>query len=68
MLQRSNGERVVEGAWHLSPSLGERMVAAELGGKPVFVRELLPQDLTSTSIRWRGMKPEMWPNIWRQLS
>lgn len=44
-MPRSNGERVVEGARHLSPNLGERMVAAELGGRSVFVRELLPQDL-----------------------
>lgn len=44
-MPRSNGGRVVEGARHLSPNLGERMVAAELGGKSVFIRELLPQDL-----------------------
>lgn len=40
-----NGERVVTGARNLSPLLGERMVATELLGKSVFVRELLPQDL-----------------------
>jgi uncharacterized protein (DUF2252 family) len=44
-MPRSNGERVVEGARHLSPNLGERMVAADLGGRSVFIRELLPQDL-----------------------
>jgi uncharacterized protein (DUF2252 family) len=38
-------ERVVEGARHLSPYLGERMRAATLLGRPVFVREILPQDL-----------------------
>ena len=38
-------ERVVEGARHLSPFLGKRMCAASLMDKPVFVRELLPQDL-----------------------
>jgi uncharacterized protein (DUF2252 family) len=38
-------ERVVEGARHLSPFLGKRMRAASLMSKPVFVRELLPQDL-----------------------
>jgi uncharacterized protein (DUF2252 family) len=37
--------RVVEGARHLSPHLGDRMLAADLLGKPVFLRELLPQDL-----------------------
>jgi uncharacterized protein (DUF2252 family) len=37
--------RVVEGARHLSPHLGDRMLAAELLGRPVFLRELLPQDL-----------------------
>jgi uncharacterized protein (DUF2252 family) len=37
--------RVVEGARHLSPSLGKRMRAVKLMGKSVFVRELLPQDL-----------------------
>ncbi len=37
--------RVVDGARHLSPHLGDRMLAAELMGRPVFLRELLPQDL-----------------------
>jgi len=37
--------RVVDGARHLSPHLGDRMLAAELLGRPVFLRELLPQDL-----------------------
>jgi uncharacterized protein (DUF2252 family) len=39
------GERVVEGARHLSPYLGKRMRALKLLGKPAFVRELMPQDL-----------------------
>ena len=38
-------ERVVEGARHLSPYLGTRMRASKLMHKPVFVRELMPQDL-----------------------
>ena len=42
---RDNAERVVEGARHLAPYLGERMVAARLLDRSVFVRELLPQDL-----------------------
>ena len=40
-----HARRVVEGARHLSPHLGERMMATELLGKPVFLRELMPQDL-----------------------
>ena len=43
---RDNAERVVEGARHLAPYLGERMVAARLLDRSVFLRELLPQDLT----------------------
>jgi uncharacterized protein (DUF2252 family) len=37
--------RVVMGARALTPALGDRMIAAEFLGKPVIVRELLPQDL-----------------------
>jgi uncharacterized protein (DUF2252 family) len=37
-------ERVVEGARHLSPYLGDRMLAAKLDENSVFVRELMPQD------------------------
>lgn len=40
-----NAERVISGARHLSPFLGERMLAERLLKKPVFIRELLPQDL-----------------------
>jgi uncharacterized protein (DUF2252 family) len=36
--------RVVEGARHLSPYLGDRMIAAKLTGNSVFIRELMPQD------------------------
>jgi uncharacterized protein (DUF2252 family) len=38
-------ERVVEGAMHLSPHLGRRMVAGKIEGTSVFIREVLPQDL-----------------------
>ncbi len=38
-------QRVVTGARQLSPFLGSRMLAARLLDRPVFVRELLPQDL-----------------------
>jgi uncharacterized protein (DUF2252 family) len=44
-MPRDNGKRVVEGARHLSPALGERMMAARLLGRSVVLRELMPQDL-----------------------
>ena len=44
-MPRDDAKRVVEGARNLSPYLGERMLAANLLGKPVVLRELLPQDL-----------------------
>ncbi|MCC8402319.1 DUF2252 domain-containing protein [Paraburkholderia sp. MMS20-SJTN17] len=40
-----NAKRVVEGARHLSPMLGDRMSAARLDGCKVVIRELMPQDL-----------------------
>jgi uncharacterized protein (DUF2252 family) len=40
-----NAMRVVEGARHLSPALGERMMPARLLNRSVFLRELMPQDL-----------------------
>jgi uncharacterized protein (DUF2252 family) len=39
------GKRIVEGARHLAPALGDRMMAARLLGKSVFICELLPQDI-----------------------
>jgi len=39
-------QRVVAGAPALSPHLGERMIAARLLHRSVFLRELAPQDLT----------------------
>ncbi len=44
-MPRDNAERVVEGARHLAPHLGDRMLAARLGSRAVFMRELCPQDL-----------------------
>jgi uncharacterized protein (DUF2252 family) len=44
-MPRDHGARIVEGARHLSPYLGERMLAQHFNGRPVVVRELLPQDL-----------------------
>jgi uncharacterized protein (DUF2252 family) len=42
---RDNAQRVVEGARHLAPNLGERMLASRLMGRPLVIRELMPQDL-----------------------
>jgi uncharacterized protein (DUF2252 family) len=44
-MPRNNAQRVVEGAKALSPFLGERMLAAQFDGRPVVLRELMPQDL-----------------------
>ena len=44
-MPKDQAERVVEGAMHLSPHLGKRMVAGKIEGRSVFIRELLPQDL-----------------------
>ena len=44
-MPQDNAQRVLEGACHLSPHLGERMMAERLLDQSVFVRELLPQDL-----------------------
>jgi len=44
-MPKDQGERVVEGALHLSPNLGKRMVAGKIDQRSVFIRELLPQDL-----------------------
>jgi uncharacterized protein (DUF2252 family) len=44
-MPKDHGQRVVEGAKHLSPALGERMMATKLLGRSVVLRELMPQDL-----------------------
>jgi uncharacterized protein (DUF2252 family) len=44
-MPEDNAYRVVEGARHMAPFLGERMRAAHLLSRCVFIRELLPQDL-----------------------
>jgi uncharacterized protein (DUF2252 family) len=44
-MPRDNAMRVVEGARHLSPALGERMLAMRFLDRGAFMRELLPQDL-----------------------
>ena len=45
MTVRNNAQRVVTGACHLSPNLGQRMLAVKLGDKDLVMRELMPQDL-----------------------
>jgi len=44
-MPRDNAERVVKGAQHLSPFLGDRMRAARMMDRSIIIRELLPQDL-----------------------
>lgn len=44
-MPEDHAARVAAGARALSPNLGERMIAAELLGRPVVLRELAPQDL-----------------------
>jgi uncharacterized protein (DUF2252 family) len=44
-MPQDNAGRVVEGAVHMSPFLGDRMKAARLCDRSVVLRELLPQDL-----------------------
>ena len=44
-MPKDNAERVVEGAKHLSPALGDRMLPSHLLGRSVVMRELTPQDL-----------------------
>ena len=45
IMPKDHAHRVVEGAKHLSPALGERMMASKLLGRSVVLRELMPQDL-----------------------
>jgi uncharacterized protein (DUF2252 family) len=44
-MPKDHARRVVEGAKHLSPALGERMMASKLLARSVVIRELMPQDL-----------------------
>jgi len=44
-MPRDNAVRVLQGARHLSPALGDRMLATRFLDRGVFLRELLPQDL-----------------------
>lgn len=44
-MPHDQAERVVEGARHLSPFLGNRMAFGKIAERSVFLRELMPQDL-----------------------
>jgi uncharacterized protein (DUF2252 family) len=44
-MPKDNALRIIQGAAHLAPNLGGRMLAGRIQGKSVFLRELLPQDL-----------------------
>jgi uncharacterized protein (DUF2252 family) len=44
-MPRDNAQRVAEGAWHLSPALGDRLLPGKVLEQSMFVRELMPQDL-----------------------
>ena len=44
-MPEDDAERVVADARALSPFLGDRMLPVRLLGRPVVVRELMPQDL-----------------------
>ena len=44
-MPEDNGQRVVAGARALAPNLGDRMIAATLLDRSLFIRELAPQDL-----------------------
>jgi uncharacterized protein (DUF2252 family) len=54
-MPRDNAERIVAGARALSPNLGGRMAACRLLGRPVIVRELMPQDM---KIEFTGLTPD----------
>ena len=44
-MPQDDAERVVEGARHMSPFLGDRVLPGHFLGRAVFIRELRPQDL-----------------------
>ncbi|WP_354070598.1 DUF2252 family protein [Caulobacter sp. 1776] len=54
-MPRDNAERILAGARALSPNLGGRMAACRLLGRPVIVRELMPQDM---KIEFMGLTPD----------
>ncbi|MGN6650493.1 DUF2252 family protein [Trinickia sp.] len=44
-IPRDAAQRVIEGAQHVSPMLGDRMCAARVDDRAVVIRELMPEDL-----------------------
>ncbi len=57
-MPRGHAERVIAGARALSPHLGERMLSGTVMGRPVFVREVTPQDLKLEIDRLNSMQIE----------
>jgi uncharacterized protein (DUF2252 family) len=45
VMPKDQAQRVVQGAKHLSPALGDRMMARKLLGRSIVIRELMAQDL-----------------------
>jgi uncharacterized protein (DUF2252 family) len=45
VMPKDQAQRVVQGAKHLSPALGDRMMASKLLKRSIVIRELMPQDL-----------------------
>ncbi len=45
VMPKDQAHRVVQGAKHLSPALGDRMIASKLLKRSIVIRELMPQDL-----------------------
>jgi uncharacterized protein (DUF2252 family) len=55
-MPRDHASRVREGALHLAPNLGRRMLGGRVQGRSVFVRELRPQDLKVDIERMNGVE------------
>ncbi len=64
-MPKDNAERVVAGAWHLAPALGDRLLAARFQGRSVVLRELLPQDL---KLEIERLTPEEAMNVAKYLA
>ena len=62
------GMRVVEGARHLSPALGDRMLGATFLDRAIFMRELLPEDLKLEIDQISREEAMRLPGIWRWWS
>jgi uncharacterized protein (DUF2252 family) len=62
-MPRDNAVRVVTGPKVLSPTLGERMMAARLLKREVVIRELMPEDLKIEISRLTQQKQCAWRAI-----